>query len=139
MSASSKKRDFDNMVRKMIHGSDVIVEVIDARFPSLSRVRRYENLVLRNRSKQLFVAMNKVDLVPDPVVQKWKHILQEEKIKVIPTSARERLSTSILRNSMIKAVGKDFFYITACFIGLRNTGKSSLINIYLLFLFKVCN
>lgn len=129
MSASSKKRDFDNMVRKMIHGSDVIVEVIDARFPTLSRVRRYENLVLRNRSKQLFVAMNKVDLVPDPVVQKWKHILQEEKIKVIPTSARERLSTSILRNSMIKAVGKDFFYITACFIGLPNTGKSSLINI----------
>jgi ribosome biogenesis GTPase A len=30
---------------------------------------------------------------------------------------------------MIKAVGKDFFYITACFIGLPNTGKSSLINI----------
>jgi ribosome biogenesis GTPase A len=47
MSASSKKRDFDNMVRKMIHGSDVIVEVIDARFPTLSRVRKYENLVLR--------------------------------------------------------------------------------------------
>lgn len=129
MSASSKKRDFDNMVRKMIHGSDVIVEVIDARFPTLSRTRRYENLVLRNRSKQLFVAMNKVDLVPDPIVQKWKYILQDEGIKVIPTSARERLSTSILRNKIIRAVGKDFFYITACFIGLPNTGKSSLINI----------
>ncbi|MHA1419275.1 MAG: GTPase [Candidatus Heimdallarchaeaceae archaeon] len=129
MSATSRKRDFDNMVRKMIHGSDVVVEVIDARFPTLSRAKAYENLVLRNRSKQLFVAMNKVDLVPDSIVQKWRDILQEEGIKVIPTSARERLSTSILRNKMIKAVGKDFFYITACFIGLPNTGKSSLINI----------
>ena len=129
MSATSKKKDFDNMVTKMIHGSDVIVEVIDARFPTLSRTRRYEKLVLRNRSKQLFVAMNKVDLVPDPVVRKWRDILEEEKIKVIPTSARERLSTSVLRNKMIKAVGKEYFYITACFIGLPNTGKSSLINI----------
>lgn len=129
MSASSKKKDFDAMVRKMIHGSDVVVEVIDARFPSLSRARRYENLVQRNRSKQLFVAMNKIDLVPDSVSQKWQDILQEERIKVIPTSARARLSTSVLRNRIIKAVGKDFFYITACFIGLPNTGKSSLINI----------
>jgi ribosome biogenesis GTPase A len=125
----SKKEDFDTMVRKMINGSDVVVEVIDARFPSLSRAKKYENRVLKNRSKKLFVAMNKVDLVPNRVVQKWKSILQKEGIHVIPTSARERLSTSVLRNSIIKAAGKDFFYITACFIGLPNTGKSSLINI----------
>ncbi|NPD89132.1 MAG: GTPase RsgA [Asgard group archaeon] len=125
----AKKEDFDMMVRRMINGSDVVVEVIDARFPSLSRAKRYENRVLKNRSKKLFVAMNKVDLVPNKVVQKWKSILNKEGIYVIPTSARERLSTTILRNSIISAVGKDFFYITACFIGLPNTGKSSLINI----------
>ncbi|MHA1954532.1 MAG: GTPase [Candidatus Heimdallarchaeaceae archaeon] len=124
-----KKDDFDMMVRKMINGSDVVVEVIDARFPSLSRAKRYENRVLKNPSKTLFVAMNKVDLVPNKIVQKWKSILSKEGIKVIPTSARERLSTSVLRNSIIQAVGKEFFYITACFIGLPNTGKSSLINI----------
>ena len=45
MSASSKKRDFDTMVRRMIHGSDLIVEVIDARFPTLSRAKKFENLV----------------------------------------------------------------------------------------------
>ncbi len=125
----SKKQDFDTMVRKMIKGSDVTVEVIDARFPSLSRAKRYENMVKRDRSKKLLVAMNKVDLVPNKVVQKWKNILNDENIDVIPTSARERLSTKVLRNSIIRAVRKDFFYITACFIGLPNTGKSSLINI----------
>lgn len=125
----SKKQDFDTMVRKMIKGSDVVVEVIDARFPSLSRAKKYENMVKREKSKKLLIAMNKVDLVPDRVVQKWKTILQEEQIHIIPTSARERLSTKVLRNTIIRAVGKDFFYITACFIGLPNTGKSSLINI----------
>ncbi len=125
----SKKKDFDSMVRKMIKGSDVVVEVIDARFPSLSRAKYYEKMVLRDRSKKLIVAMNKVDLVPEPIVEEWKLILKKERIHVIPTSARERLSTSILRNSIIRAAGKDFFYITACFIGLPNTGKSSLINI----------
>ncbi|MHA2307984.1 MAG: GTP-binding protein, partial [Candidatus Heimdallarchaeaceae archaeon] len=70
-----KKDDFDMMVRKMINGSDVVVEVIDARFPSLSRAKRYENRVLKNPSKTLFVAMNKVDLVPNKIVQKWKSIL----------------------------------------------------------------
>jgi len=124
-----KKEDFDTMVRKMIRGSDVVVEVIDARFPSLSRAKKFERMVLRDKSKKLLVAMNKVDLVPKDVVEEWKLILKEERIHVIPTSARERLSTSILRNSIIRAAGKEFFYITACFIGLPNTGKSSLINI----------
>ncbi|MHA1397148.1 MAG: GTPase [Candidatus Heimdallarchaeaceae archaeon] len=125
----SPKKDFDTLVRKMIKGSEVVVEVIDARFPNLSRARKYENMVLRNRNKKLLIAMNKVDLVPDKVAKKWVKILKGEKIDVIPTSARERLSTSILRNTIIGSVKKDLFYITACFIGLPNTGKSSLINI----------
>ena len=71
----AEKEDFDTMVRKMIRGSDVVVEVIDARFPSLSRAKRYERMVLRDKSKKLLVAMNKVDLVPDDVVEEWKLIL----------------------------------------------------------------
>lgn len=124
-----KKDDYDTMVYKMIKDSDVIIEVVDARFPSLSRTKKYENMVLRNSSKTLIIAMNKVDLVPKHVVTKWKRILEKEGIMVIPTSARERLSTSVLRNKIIASVKKEFYYITSCFIGLPNTGKSSLINI----------
>lgn len=124
-----KKDDFDTMVYKMIKGSDVVTEVVDARFPTLSRTKRYERLVLRDPTKKLLIAMNKVDLVPGHIVQKWKRILEKERIFVIPTSARERLSTSVLRNKLLASVPKDQFYITACFIGLPNTGKSSLINI----------
>ena len=86
-------------------------------------------MVLRDPSKILIIAMNKVDLVPNHIVGKWKKIFEKEKIIVIPTSARARLSTSVLRNKIISSVKKEFFYITACFIGLPNTGKSSLINI----------
>ncbi len=123
------KDDYDTMVYKMIKDSDVVIEVVDARFPSLSRTKKYENMVLGNSSKTLLVVMNKVDLVPNHIVAKWKKILEKERIIVIPTSARERLSTSILRNKIISSVDKEFFYITSCFIGLPNTGKSSLINI----------
>ncbi|MHA1199023.1 MAG: GTPase [Candidatus Heimdallarchaeaceae archaeon] len=124
-----RKDDYDTMVYKMIRGSDVIIEVVDARFPSLSRTKKYENMVLRNSSKTLIVVLNKVDLVPNHIVAKWKKILEKEKITVIPTSARERLSTSVLRNKILASVQKEFFYITSCFMGLPNTGKSSLINI----------
>lgn len=123
------KEDYDSMVRKMIKGSDVIVEVLDARFPNLSRSGRYERMIKKDTSKRLLIVLNKVDLVPDHIVKQWKRILGQEGFKVIPTSARERLSTSVLRNSILSAVKDDMFYITACFIGLPNTGKSSLINI----------
>ena len=123
------KDDYDTMVRKMIKGSEVVVEVLDARFPSLSRSGRYERMVHRDPTKKLLIVLNKVDLVPDYIVKKWRRILRSEGFKVIPTSARERLSTSILRNAIISAVNEDMFYIIACFIGIPNTGKSSLINI----------
>jgi len=123
------KDDYDTMVRKMIKGSDVVVEVLDARFPSLSRSGRYERMVQRNPSKRLLIVLNKVDLVPDHIVNKWKGIFGREGFKIITTSARERLSTSVLRNTILSAVRDDMFYIIACFIGLPNTGKSSLINI----------
>lgn len=124
-----KQIDYHAMVRKMIKNSDVVVEVVDARFPALCRVKKYERMVQNHPRKSLLIAMNKVDLIPNHVAKEWKSILQDEGLYVIATSARERLSTSILKKAIIRAAPKDTFYITACFIGLPNTGKSALINI----------
>ena len=124
-----KKKDYPAMVRKMIGGSDVVVEVIDGRFPSLSRAKKYENMVKRVKGKTLLIAMNKVDLVPRQVVNQWKKIFMDEGISIIATSARERLSTNVLKKAIIRSVKGEIFFITSCFIGLPNTGKSSLINI----------
>lgn len=124
-----KQIDYHAMVRKMIKDSDVIVEVIDARFPSLCRAKKYERMVQRHPQKSLLVAMNKVDLIPNRVASAWKSILQKEGLYVIGTSARERLSTAILKKAILRSAPKNMFYITACFIGLPNTGKSALINI----------
>ena len=104
------KDDYDTMVRKMIKGSEVVVEVLDARFPSLSRSGRYERMVHRDPSKRLLIVLNKVDLVPDHIVKKWRRILSSEGFKVIPTSARERLSTSVLRNAILSAVKDDMYH-----------------------------
>jgi len=123
-----KQSEYHSMVRKMIRESDVIVEVIDARFPNLTRARNYEKMVL-TKKKSLIIAMNKIDLIPDKVAKEWKKRFQKEKIPVIATSARKRLSTAVLRKTILRYAPKKFFYVTACFIGLPNTGKSSLINI----------
>ena len=48
-----RKDDYDTMVYKMIRDSDVVIEVVDARFPSLTRTKKFENMVLRNSSKTL--------------------------------------------------------------------------------------
>ncbi|MHA1305045.1 MAG: GTPase [Candidatus Heimdallarchaeaceae archaeon] len=124
-----KKRDYSKIVRRMIYQSDVVCEVIDGRFPSLSRVKKYEQMVERYPKKSLVIAMNKIDLVPDRVVKRWVKILKEEGLNVLAVSARERLSTSLLRKELLEVAPPDVFYVTACFIGLPNTGKSSLINI----------
>ena len=113
----------------MIHKSDVVCEVIDGRFPSLSRVQKYERIVSKHPNKRLVIAMNKIDLVPDKIIKKWVQIFKDEGLNVIAVSARERLSTSILRKKLLAAAPDRQFYVTACFIGLPNTGKSSLINI----------
>ncbi len=123
------KKNYAKIVRKMISQSDVVCEVIDGRFPSLSRVKQYEKIVKNNPKKRLIIAMNKIDLVPDDIVKKWIKIIKKEGLNVIAVSARERTSTSILRKALIQFAPPKVFYVTACFIGLPNTGKSSLINI----------
>ncbi len=124
-----KKRSYSRTVNKMIKKSDVVVEVIDARFPMLSRNRHYEKKVTRDPKKKLLVVMNKVDLVPDHIVNKWRNLIKNEGFTVLTTSATKRLSTAVLKRTIIREAGDEYFYITACFIGQPNTGKSSLMNV----------
>ena len=52
------KEGYWNIVNKVVGAADVIVEVLDARFPALTRIARLEALVKKNPGKRLILAIN---------------------------------------------------------------------------------
>ncbi len=119
-----KKIDPDKRIKKVISKADVILEVIDARFPELTRNKKYEAMV-KKKGKKLVVCANKIDLTPKKqlIALKKKHpsfiLISAQKRKNIK---QIRTKLSILRKQMKKE------NLKVGVIGYANTGKSSLIN-----------
>lgn len=63
---------------KVIDSSDVIIYTIDARDPNGTRTKSLEEHLKRNcPAKHLVFVLNKCDLVPTSVTQKWVKYLQQ--------------------------------------------------------------
>lgn len=117
---------FWSMVWKLVSQSDAVLEVVDARFPSLCRTLSVEKAV-KEENKPLIIILNKSDLVPRKVSTAWtRYIRAKENILTVPISARERLGTGILRRVINRTIKGN---VIISVVGLPNTGKSSLINV----------
>ena len=115
------------VVWEMIEESDVVLEVVDARFPSICRSNRLEKMVNEMETSNLLIALNKSDLVPRKYVKKWIQWLDEtEGIKAVEVSATKRMGTSRIREVILRQSRKKTARVAV--VGLPNTGKSSLIN-----------
>ncbi len=115
------------IVWDMIEESDVVLEVIDARYPSICRSNRLEKRVKAMEKCNLLIAINKSDLVPKEHVDAWVKWLDEhENIKAVPISATKRLGTSRIRSVILKQSRRKKANVAV--VGLPNTGKSSIIN-----------
>ncbi|XP_075855503.1 guanine nucleotide-binding protein-like 3-like protein isoform X2 [Microcebus murinus] len=142
--------------RKVVEYSDVILEVLDARDPLGCRCFQMEETVLRAEgNKKLVLVLNKIDLVPKEVVEKWLDYLQNE----LPTVAFKASTQHQVKNlnrcsvpvdqaseSLLKSkacfgaenlmrvlgnycrLGEVHTHIRVGVVGLPNVGKSSLIN-----------
>ncbi len=120
-----RRRREHRQVYRVIQDSDIVVEVLDARFPNLTRSESVESFIMKKR-KPLLLCMNKCDLVPRPINKAWRNRLSE----IAPTayvSSRYRLGTKQLRRTLQRlSQGRD---ARVCAVGVPNTGKSSLINV----------
>lgn len=126
---------------KVIDSSDVVVQVLDARDPNGTRSKHIEQYLKKEKPhKHIVLVLNKCDLVPTWVTQKWVTILSAE----YPTMAfRASLKNPFGKGAMINLLRQfsklhsDKKQISVGFIGYPNVGKSSIINT--LKAKKVCN
>merc|ERR1712226_382932 len=127
---------------KVIDSSDVILNVLDARDPEGTRCRHIESYLKREKPhKHLVFVLNKADLVPPWITQKWVAILSKERPTLAMHAGRyEKPFGKGALISLLRQFGKlhsDKKNISVGMVGYPNVGKSSVINA--LRSKKVCN
>lgn len=119
-----------HLVKEVIRISDIVLEVVDARFIEKTRNREMEDLV-KESGKHLIIVINKTDLV-DLEALKMNTDLKELEPYIL-FSCKQRAAARILRTRIKIEVKKVKMPVEkraqVGIIGYPNTGKSSLINL----------
>lgn len=121
-----------NELHKVIDSSDILINVLDARDPQGTRCYQVEEFLKKEKPhKHIIFVLNKVDLVPVWVTQKWVAILSA----VHPTLAfHASIMNPFGKGALINLLRQfsklhtDKRQISVGFVGYPNVGKSSIIN-----------
>ncbi len=117
---------YQMIVKDVIKKADILLEVIDARFPDETRNCEVERDIARSK-KPFIIVLNKCDLVSKEILEKTKSRLS----KIAPTvfvSSKDRFGTTMLRHKILEIAGIKGREILVGSLGYPNTGKSSVIN-----------
>ncbi len=118
---------FMKQIYTLINECDVILEVLDARFPEKTRNQAIENFIIRKK-KKLILAINKADLSTNEKNEiEKKRLINELDARVVFVSAKEKNGINILKREIQIAKGKSET-LTIGLLGYPNSGKSTLIN-----------
>ncbi|KAI9804343.1 MAG: hypothetical protein M1833_007150 [Piccolia ochrophora] len=142
----SSRKAFDKVFKQVVDSADVILYVLDARDPEGTRSRDVERMITAADSgqKRLILVINKIDLVPPPVLKAWCLHLRRY-FPTLPLRASgpaanartfnyrqltvQRTSSTLLKALKAYAHAKQLKRsITVGVIGYPNVGKSSVIN-----------
>lgn len=126
-----QKQKYPSIVKKIVETSDIILEVLDARFIEDTRNIELEKEI-KKQGKTIIYVLNKADLIDK------KKIKKKDLVDLYPyafVSCTSRRGSKDLREKIrmeakkiTKPLDKRFGKITLGVIGYPNTGKSSLIN-----------
>ncbi len=118
---NKQKEKIPEIVKKIIVESDIILEVLDARFPKETQNKEIESYI-KNQGKKIIYILNKSDFLVD--------LFKSDLFPSVYVSSKERKGGRRLREMIkieAKKIEKDRIIIGV--IGYPNTGKSSLINL----------
>lgn len=119
------KKTFNEIVREVIERSDIILEVLDARFPEKTRNREIEDIA-KEQGKKIIYVLNKCDIADRKETEMAKKRLHP----CIFVSSTKRLGTTLLLKEIMRwTAGFDKESVYVGVVGYPNTGKSSVINI----------
>ncbi|KAK0633496.1 P-loop containing nucleoside triphosphate hydrolase protein [Immersiella caudata] len=143
---ASSRKAFDKVFKQVVEQADVILYVLDARDPEGTRSRDVERAVMAaaDSGKRLILILNKVDLIPPPVLRGWLAHLRGY-FPTIPLRASNpapNAHTFNHRDMTIQSTSATLFRALKSFaasrnlkraisvgvIGYPNVGKSSVIN-----------
>jgi hypothetical protein len=116
------------IVDRVIYESDILLEVMDARMPNLTRNKKVENKI-RQKRKFLILVINKSDLITRKM--RMDFLRNFEPREVIFVSCKDRIGITSLKKMILNLSRKIRYrdYIRVGVVGYPNTGKSSVINV----------
>lgn len=121
------KKSFSQQIDTLIQESDILLEILDSRFPEKTRNEKLERKVLA-KGKKLIVVLNKADLRSKEELEETKRAVAEQvKARIIFVSAKERDGINMLKREIAMAKGGRKNAVIGL-IGYPNSGKSTLIN-----------
>lgn len=143
---ATSRKAYDKVFKQVVDQADVVLYVLDARDPEGTRSRDVERSVMAAASggKRLILVLNKIDLIPPPVLKAWLVHLR----KYFPTlplrasNAAANAHTFNHRDLTVQGTSATLFRALKAFaagrnlkraisvgvIGYPNVGKSSVIN-----------
>ena len=114
--------NFWDLVNRVIRDADILLEIVDARFPELTRNEEIEKKI-EKAGKQYIIVMNKCDLISQKQAEIWKRKLKN----TVFVSSKKYQGTKLLREAIHKRIDKR--EVTVGVVGYPNVGKSSVINV----------